>query len=339
MIRRFSQVQHALRPTVPQRRALPPLADPRLRELFGKIPRETFGINFDVLDRRFLGEPLPGGGYATPTYIAEARKFRRSGVVPEVVAVDLNDTLVCGRLSEHFEEFLRQTGVGYFSVPFQEEQRLRRADFIAFRHLRTRILEGKTPARAAELVQYFLNGVRGEEAFNTPVTFFEQPVLQLLQQHKAAGRLIVLMSGAPYCLLEGVAPLVGADFVLGSRLKVSGGVMTAENELPLSFHLGDAALLYAFLDEAGSDTDHLWCYANNPVTDFPVLLMPSCRERAVAVNSVWKMDAVLEKTQTQTLRFASLVPGIFHTVSGKAVETARRQAVTRLAEKFRNSMA
>jgi HAD superfamily hydrolase (TIGR01490 family) len=98
--------------------------------------------------------------------------------------------------------------------------------------------------------------------------------LHILDSHRQAGDLVVLVSGGPVPLLERIADEIGADHVVGTRFEVRAGRYTGRSLEPVCLDENKASLAKNYLQENGIEVDYRAssAYADS-ISDIPMLEM------------------------------------------------------------------
>jgi HAD superfamily hydrolase (TIGR01490 family) len=124
------------------------------------------------------------------------------------------------------------------------------------------MIRGWSQYHVAEIVRETMNEVV------TPIIFKE--ALDLIAEHHAAGRLVVIVSSAPEEVVWPLGEHLGVDEVIATRAEV-GDDGTYTGELAFySFGLHKAEAIRALAHEHGIDLDASYAYSDS-VTDEPML--------------------------------------------------------------------
>ncbi len=129
--------------------------------------------------------------------------------------------------------------------------------------------------------------------------------VDLITQHKAAGRDVVIISSSGDEVVRPIGEMVGADHVIATRMVVAEGRYTGEIEF-YAYGPHKAAGLRALADERGYDLSECYAYSDS-ITDQPMLeavghpyaVNPDRALRKVAIEQGW---AVLAFTNAVPLR-------------------------------------
>jgi len=100
-------------------------------------------------------------------------------------------------------------------------------------------------------------------------SFFHQPVVAALAEHRAAGQATVLVSGSFFPALNPIAAYVEAEAVLGTEQVIKDGRLTGEVVRPMiGAAKGEAVVIWA--DGAGIDLSDCFAYGDH-ATDLDLL--------------------------------------------------------------------
>jgi HAD superfamily hydrolase (TIGR01490 family) len=111
-----------------------------------------------------------------------------------------------------------------------------------------------------------------------PIVYEE--ALQLIREHKAAGRKVFLVSASPEEIVAPLARYLGVDDIVATRARLDGdGRYSGELEF-YAFGPFKATAMQALADEHGIDLAASWSYSDS-ATDVPML---ACVGHPVAVN-------------------------------------------------------
>lgn len=152
---------------------------------------------------------------------------------------------------------------------------------------------------------WFIRGYTPEQAqavwdwvaqeYLTP--FWRQDALDLIQQHKAAGDVVVLVSAGLTPLEEAIAVRVGADFAVGTEPALRAGHYTGSLASPVCIDEQKAALTKRELAARGLDVDFAssTAYADGAtdahlleMAGHPVAFHPDKELLAIAKERGWK---------------------------------------------------
>ncbi|MBN2551101.1 MAG: HAD family hydrolase [Anaerolineales bacterium] len=97
---------------------------------------------------------------------------------------------------------------------------------------------------------------------------------RILEQHRQAGDLVMLVSSAPHPLVERVAREVGADHALGTRFEVRDGRFTGRSVPPACSDEAKGILAIQYLQQHGLEVDlqASFAYADS-IADLPLLTL------------------------------------------------------------------
>lgn len=111
-----------------------------------------------------------------------------------------------------------------------------------------------------------------------PIVYDE--ALQLIREHKEAGRRVYLVSASPEEIVAPLARYLGVDDIVATRARLDGdGRYSGELEF-YAFGPYKATAMRALAEEEGIDLSGSWAYSDS-ATDIPML---ACVGHAVAVN-------------------------------------------------------
>ena len=91
----------------------------------------------------------------------------------------------------------------------------------------------------------------------------------LIEEHRSAGREIVIVSSSGADVVEPIGEMLGVDQVVATRMVVRGGRYTGEMEF-YAYGENKAAAMRALAAEHGWDLADCWAYSDS-VTDVPML--------------------------------------------------------------------
>jgi HAD superfamily hydrolase (TIGR01490 family) len=126
---------------------------------------------------------------------------------------------------------------------------------------------------------------------------------QLIEEHRAAGRDIVIVSASSRELVAPVGALLGADHVLATRMAVKDGRYTGEAEF---FNYGPAKVeaMEALARREGYDLSRSYAYSDS-ITDRPML---EAVGHAAAVNPSRALKRLAEEKGWEVVRFRAPEP-------------------------------
>ncbi|GAB3245200.1 HAD family hydrolase [Nocardioides dilutus] len=144
----------------------------------------------------------------------------------------------------------------------------------------------------------------------------------LIEEHKAAGRDVVIVSTSGTEVVEPIGAMLGADIVVASRLEVVDGKYTGQIEY-YAYAEEKARAIVELAELRGYDLDECYAYSDS-VTDVPMLevvghahvVNPDKELRRVAVAKGWP---VLVFTKPVALRSRVSLPPAKHTIAVLAV--------------------
>ncbi|WP_435770279.1 HAD family hydrolase [Nocardioides sp. SYSU DS0651] len=146
--------------------------------------------------------------------------------------------------------------------------------------------------------------------------------VELMEQHHAAGRDVVIVSTSGSEVVEPIGAMLGADRVIATRLEVEDGHYTGEIGY-YAYAEEKATAIRALAEERGYDLARSYGYSDS-ITDVPMLeavghphaVNPDKELRKVAVSREWP---VLEFTKPVTLRSRIHLPPPKPTLAALAV--------------------
>jgi len=99
-------------------------------------------------------------------------------------------------------------------------------------------------------------------------------IMELLQQHRAAGHVIVLLSGCFDGFLDTIKQRLGLDYIVGTKLEVRNDVYSGRIVEPLCFGINKVRLLKEFISQTQLNVDHglSFAYADS-IIDASILEM------------------------------------------------------------------
>ena len=205
--------------------------------------------------------------------VAFGRSFRQAGIIsrPVLLRAALNGAL--------------------FHAFGADEERMRK-----FRESALRITKGWDREVVAEHVRDNLTDVID------PIVYDE--ALELLRSHRAAGRLVVLVSASPEEIVQPLALHLGVDLAIASRARVDAdGRYTGEVE-QYAYGPHKAEAIEALAVERGIDLSRSWAYSDS-ATDEPMLRAVG---HPVAVNPDRDLARVAAAEGWPVLTFTHPVP-------------------------------
>ncbi len=158
---------------------------------------------------------------------------------------------------------------------------------------------------AADLAWYFRGDTFSQAAqvwdwvaaeFLTP--YWRADSLALLQQHREAGDLVLLVSSGPDGLVRRIAQQLGAEHGIGTRFEQVDGHYTGRSQPPVCIDAHKASLAQAYLKQAGFEVDLAESYAYADLTSdlnllemagHPVATYPDAGLRPIAVERGWRI--------------------------------------------------
>jgi HAD superfamily hydrolase (TIGR01490 family) len=206
---------------------------------------------------------------------------------------DVDRTLVPVTTTERlFIRYLLRTHVIGWSVT------VKTALFVLGSIARRRI----TPFEAIRRQRAYLRGLSyskmqavAQQCFDSEIKpRLSQAGLDAIEQHKAQGHMIVLLSGSLDFLLRPLEKYVGADHLIAARMEVVNGRLTGriDGDFPYGSH--KAAFIQHFSEEHGLDFSQSYAYADHH-TDHallslfgnPVVINPKPKMLEIARRKGW----------------------------------------------------
>jgi putative phosphoserine phosphatase/1-acylglycerol-3-phosphate O-acyltransferase len=126
------------------------------------------------------------------------------------------------------------------------------------------------------MVQF--RGKHEEELQKEALQWFDEMVVgtlypeaeQVVREHRAAGHVVAIVSGATKFVVRPLAARLGIEHMLYTRLEVEGGLFTGRVIEPICFEEGKIYWLQQFIEEQGIDLARSWFYTDS-ITDLPLL--------------------------------------------------------------------
>lgn len=120
-----------------------------------------------------------------------------------------------------------------------------------------------------------------------------QEAMELIAEHKAAGRTVIIISSSGTDVVEPIGARLGADIAIGTQVAIEDGHYTGEI-LFYAYGEGKAEAMRALAAEHGFDLDECYAYTDSN-TDLPMLeivghpfaVNPDSELRAVASERDW----------------------------------------------------
>jgi len=164
-----------------------------------------------------------------------------------------------------------------------------------------------TPYAAVRSQRAYLAGLPYEKMRRLARNCFEKDIkprisragIQAIQEHKAQGHTIILLSGSLDFLLEPLREYVGADHMIAARMEVVNGKLTGRIIGDFPYGNYKATVIQHFATEHGIDFSQSFAYADHH-SDHAVLRLFG---NPVVVNAKPKMLAIAEKEGWPTKDF------------------------------------
>ena len=139
--------------------------------------------------------------------------------------------------------------------------------------------------------------------------------VSLIEEHKLAGRDIVIVSTSGTEVVEPIGAMLGADIVVASRLEVVDGKYTGEIDY-YAYAEEKARAILELAEERGYDLDRCYAYSDS-VTDVPMLevvghahaVNPDKELRKVAAANGWPILVFTKPVALRSRRPGQADPG------------------------------
>ena len=124
-----------------------------------------------------------------------------------------------------------------------------------------------------------------------PMVFAE--AVELIEEHKAAGRDVIIISSSGTDIVEPIGARLGVDLAIGTQVAIEDGEYTGEI-LFYAYGEGKADAMRSLAEERGYDLDESYAYSDSH-TDLPMLELvghpvavnPDTELRKIAVEREW----------------------------------------------------
>jgi HAD superfamily hydrolase (TIGR01490 family) len=133
-----------------------------------------------------------------------------------------------------------------------------------------------------------------------PITYKE--AVELIEEHKQAGRRVYIVSAAPEEIVEPLARYLGAEGAIATQAAVSAGRYTGQL-LRYTYGPQKAAIIRQIAERDGLDLNNSWAYSDS-ATDLPMLEVVG---HAVAVNPDRALRRIAQMRGWPVLRFEQLM--------------------------------
>ncbi len=134
-----------------------------------------------------------------------------------------------------------------------------------------------------------------------PIVYRE--ALDLIAQHKEAGRRVYIVSAAPEEIVEPLSHYLGADGAIGTQAAVSAGRYTGQL-LSYSYGPSKAEHIRQIAERDGIDLSDSWAYSDS-ATDLPML---EAVGHPVVVNPDRALRRIARMRDWPVMRFTELTP-------------------------------
>ena len=205
---------------------------------------------------------------------------------------DLDRTLLAGASGEVFASTMREAGLGGRSIP---------GEAVLFRLFNTvgETLPSMALARQAVLLAKGKSRRAVQEAAVTAAERLVQLVhplaAPLFDEHRAAGRKLVMATTTPYDMVKPLADLLGLDDVVATRYGISDdGTYDGTLSGPFVWSAGKLAAVRRWADEHGVDLAESYAYSDSvydtpllAAVGFPFVVNPDPRLAVMAAARRW----------------------------------------------------
>jgi len=133
-----------------------------------------------------------------------------------------------------------------------------------------------------------------------PIVYDE--AVTLMEEHRAAGRDIVIVSSSGSAVVEPIGAMLGADHVIATRMVIEDGAYTGEIDF-YAYGENKGTAIVELAQQVGYDLSASYAYSDS-VTDVPML---SAVGHPFAVNADRQLRKVAEENEWEQLTFATPV--------------------------------
>ena len=236
------------------------------------------------------GETRPLGGQRS------TRSGKRGG---NIVFFDLDHTLLSGDSDVLWCDFLIAQGLldaadfGAQNADMDARYRAGTVGLDEFANFYVGTLAGRSPQDWEPLRQRFLHDVI--------VPRIPPSALALVQQHQAAGDLVVMTTATNRFITELTAAHIGIEHLIATEPVVANGVFSGRTTGTLNMREGKVARLHAWLQDRAQSLDqfHSSAYSDSindlpllSAVNWPVAVDPDARLRAQAMQRGWRILAL-----------------------------------------------
>jgi putative phosphoserine phosphatase / 1-acylglycerol-3-phosphate O-acyltransferase len=190
---------------------------------------------------------------------------------------DLDRTLIGGPSATAFGESLRNAGINTRRVPGAD---LVAASYRALGETMLTAAAARLAARATAGWSVALVRAAAEAAADELMAMVEPYAPGVIEEHRAAGRLVVIATTSPAALVAPFAERLGMDGLIATKWAISGGEYTGEIDGGVVWGRGKLDAVRVWASEAGVDLRSSWAYSDS-YYDSPLLAAVG---NAVAVN-------------------------------------------------------
>lgn len=126
--------------------------------------------------------------------------------------------------------------------------------------------------------------------------------LRRIRLHKAAGQKIVIATASPSPLVQPLADILEADYMLATTVTIEDGALTGEVD-DYNHGKAKAQAVEKLAKHEGWDLAHCWAYSDS-ISDLDLLSLVG---HPVAVNPDRQLRAIAREREWETMRFAHTV--------------------------------
>ncbi len=214
----------------------------------------------------------------------------------EIVFFDIDGTLTKGNVQFAFLRFLRKKHIvstaQYVWVAIQYALFL--IGFSSLLHYAFDQalcgLKGKTQEQLQNIIRDFLRS-------EMPTPY--QEAMSIINEHKKAGRSVVLLTTVVEPLSHAIAEKIGVDDAIGTCLELRNKIYTGHIAGNIMYGQEKVIASYKYLQTNGVNWSYAWAYADS-TSDVPLLKKVA---HAFAINPSQKMQSHIQHTSCTTLLF------------------------------------
>ena len=138
-----------------------------------------------------------------------------------------------------------------------------------------------------------VQGIVGETLDDIVDPMVYQEAIDLISEHKAAGREVIIISSSGTDIVEPIGARLGVDLAIGTQVAIEDGTYTGEI-LFYAYGEGKAEAMRSLAEERGYDLAECFAYSDSqtdlPMLDvvgFPVAVNPDTELRRIATERDW----------------------------------------------------